>query len=146
MFIDEDDLVSKDTVVDKLEYVRKWNEQSAKSQAAFDDRKRNSGDSSKEDSRADNQLDKGFNVKEVNNNKIKDKLNKFEHFGNESESDHKKTREKRIIPVVEKDGLKGKVQLFEKEIQEQEAGKTESAALQTPKSKAEVMLFSSLIH
>lgn len=69
-------------------------------------------------------LDRGSSL-EVNNNKIKEKLDKFEHL--KDESDRKKSKDKSlIIPIVEKDGFKGKLKKFETEIKDQDSFKDKS--------------------
>lgn len=120
-----------------MEFVRKWNEESNENQEVYEDKKWSRSNSTK-DVDQDLSVERGSSAKEVNNNKIKDKLNKFEHLKDEGESESKKKEKRLLIPVVEKDGLKGKLQMFEKEIREQEVSKKEGSTLHTPKPKREV--------
>ena len=131
LFIEEDDLVTKEAPVDKLERVRQWNEE-----YNYVDKVdlRQNGDnlwhrnSTQKPVKNDNKsksVNRSSSFKEINNNKIKDKLNKFEHF--KEDSDTKIVKDKALlIPYVEKDGLKGKLQKFEKEIKDLETSVKES--------------------
>ncbi|XP_060583691.1 trichohyalin-like isoform X3 [Ruditapes philippinarum] len=124
LFIEEDDLVTKEAPVDKFERVRQWNEESNNVDKVHRQNsdnlwhKKSTENSAK--SEKSKPVDRSSSFKEINNNKIKDKLNKFEHF--KDESDSKTVKDKALlISYVDKDGLKGKLQKFEKEIKDHEA-------------------------
>lgn len=124
--------MDNDKTVDKFDYVRKWSEDASKDQGYYGERKWDKSDSNKDNL---DSVDKSPSAKEVNNNKIKDRLNKFEHLTDESASENQKPREKRMLTgIVDKDGLKGKLKLFEQEIREQEISKKEGSSLNTSKT------------
>jgi len=81
--------------------------------------------------------DKSVPVGEVNNNKILDKLNKFEHLKDESDSSARKPKE---VTAITREGLKGKLQLFEAEIEEQTATPGRDTSLQRAKREVSLLL------
>ncbi|XP_052798298.1 trichohyalin-like isoform X2 [Mya arenaria] len=133
LFIDERELDVKDssknakgdtkltesTKVDKFEQTRKWNEDSNSSS----DREQKWNKFETVIGSTEGAGDKSYisvaSVKEVNNNKILDRLSKFENLKDESDASAKKPRDIAMLVAVP-DGLKGKLQKFEQEIKEQE--------------------------
>lgn len=119
LFIEEDDLVTTEDTVDKFERVRQWNEHS---NHVINVERQNHDNLwiKHENTEKSRSVDKNGSVIEINNNKIRDKLDKFEHLKDESDTLKTVITRSVVIPHVEKDGLKGKLEKFEKEIKEQE--------------------------
>ena len=85
-----------------------------------------------------------FREREINNNKIRDKLDKFEHLV-ESGSE-KVVKDRTVVPVSEKsEGLQGRLEKFEKEIKDQEIAVKEKKAVHIATSRKEVSFFSNLL-
>ncbi|KAH3890470.1 hypothetical protein DPMN_014551 [Dreissena polymorpha] len=94
-------------------------------------------------------------VREVNNNKIKDKLELFEHLKEEGDTVGRRTegdtvgrrtegdtvgRRTVLLPLTDGEGLKGKLAKFEQEIRDQEKGAKEVPAVAARAKKEDVKL------
>lgn len=145
LFIEEDDLVTTEDTVDKFERVRQWNEHSNH----MNNVERQNHDNlwiKHENAEKSRSVDKNGGLIEINNNKIRDKLDKFEHLKDESDTPKTVITRSVVIPHVEKDGLKGKLEKFEKEIKEQEVSAKDVHRQPKDVRKLEVKKFSVLLY